>query len=471
MTHDVFNAQVHVFRFYADGTESGSSPYGGAAENANVNVDVSSGNVQIHLRVGIQENGAGSASGAATDDWGVQCTSSVAGAFTVTGSSTRVKADTGSSLTDGAATTNRATNGISDGAGTFVAGEQEETNGVIEDHQLTADNFTEHVYAFLVVAADVANAETLDFAITLNGSTTASITNSVTPRITITKTVDTSDVDSLAANTHLGQFWMPQARIMMVPSGMRMMARETETSGYYANAWTFDGTNDWIEKSTIAASDLNICLVSLWFRVNTLSRAQYLWGGYNNFRCYIRLSSGNVIQIRIGGNAAVNLWTSDVNSATISDNNWHHICMSWDSSTFTTTDKLTIRLDGVAKTLASAASASGATDLNLYYFVGAEGGSPLPPVSSTRFDGDIAEFFFHAGFSTYFDLDTAGNIEKFRTTGGKPENLGSDGSTPLGEQPLQYLNDPASTANVNKGSAGNWTIGGALGVATSSPSD
>ena len=230
MTHDVFNAQVHVFRFYADGTESRSSPYGGAAENANVNVDVSSGDVQIHLRVGIQENGAGSASGAATDDWGVQCTSSVSGAFTVTGSSTRVKADTGSSLTDGAATTNRATNGITDGGGTFVAGEQEETNGVIEDHQLTADNFTEHVYAFLVVAADVVNAETLDFAITLNGSTTASITNSVTPRITITKTVDTSDVESIAANSHLGQFWMPKALSTMIPSGMRFMPEAAEAS-------------------------------------------------------------------------------------------------------------------------------------------------------------------------------------------------------------------------------------------------
>lgn len=178
-----FTPAFDAWRFYADGTESGSSPYGGAAQDANVSVNVGSGNVQIHLRARIQETGG--AAGATTDDWGLEYQVGGSGPWTaITAASSRVRSDTGSSLTDGSATTNRGTNGITDGTGSFVAGEQEEANGVIENSQLTASNFTEHVWALLVIAADNSNAETLDFRITLNGGSPG-MTNSVAPRITI----------------------------------------------------------------------------------------------------------------------------------------------------------------------------------------------------------------------------------------------------------------------------------------------
>lgn len=91
--------------------------------------------------------------------------------------------ESASALTDGAATTNRATNGISDpGAGVFVVGVQEANDGLIANHQLTGGDFTEHVWGLTLIAADLADADTLDFRLLLNGSP---ITATVTPRITV----------------------------------------------------------------------------------------------------------------------------------------------------------------------------------------------------------------------------------------------------------------------------------------------
>jgi hypothetical protein len=184
MTHNAFTPVVNAFRFYTDGTEDGSTP----AQNQDVNDALTAmlADTIRHLRYRIQESG-NDTSGATTDDYGLEVSVGGGGFQAVTAASTFVQAATGSALTDGGATTNRATNGITDGSGVFAAGEQEEANGVIEDHQLTAANFTEHVWAILLVAADFtpATPTTLDFRVTLNGGAPG-MTNSVTPRITVT---------------------------------------------------------------------------------------------------------------------------------------------------------------------------------------------------------------------------------------------------------------------------------------------
>jgi hypothetical protein len=175
-----FTPDADRWRFYEDGSESGSSPAGG--EDANVTRMNATDN-QVHLRYRVQET-AGVA-GASTDDYTLQYQVDGAGGWTtITAASSRVQADTGSTLTDGSATTNRGTNGIADGTGSFVAGEQEDGDGEITDHQLTASNFTEHVWALLLIAADNANGETLHFRMRLNGG---AMGNTVEPVITIQK--------------------------------------------------------------------------------------------------------------------------------------------------------------------------------------------------------------------------------------------------------------------------------------------
>lgn len=180
MGHAVFTPDADRFRFYEDGTESGSSPAGG--EDA----DVSRNNItdnQVHLRYRVQETGA--VSGSSGDDFTLQYdVNSLDVWVTITASSSRVQADTGSALSDGAASTNRATNGIADGTGSFVAGEQEDGDGEITDHLLTASDYTEHLWALKLISAANSDGDSLDFRMRENGG---NMSNSVTPRITISK--------------------------------------------------------------------------------------------------------------------------------------------------------------------------------------------------------------------------------------------------------------------------------------------
>lgn len=89
------------------------------------------------------------------------------------------------------------------------------------------------------------------------------------------------------------------------------------------------------------------------------------------------------------------------------------------------------------------------------------------------YQGGMAEVYFAPG--QYLDVTVAANLQKFRTSGGKPENLGTDGSTPTGTAPLVYLHlddlQAASNFATNRTGKGNYTITGTLTTEATSPSD
>ena len=186
LAHDVFAPDVSHFRFYEDGTESGSVP--AAAEDTNVsNRDVSAGDSQIHIRLMVDELGAGSIPGAATDDYDLEFNINAVGWVIPTGATTGIQLDTASSLTDAAATTNRTTDGLTNGAGTFIAGEQCDANAQVTDFLHSADNYTEHVWALLLVSADLNNGDSIDFRLSYNGGNPG-MDNTQVPNVTILKT-------------------------------------------------------------------------------------------------------------------------------------------------------------------------------------------------------------------------------------------------------------------------------------------
>ncbi len=176
--------EPNAFRLYDDGTESGSSPK--AAQDVNIELD-STGDAQFHLRYRFQNNTNVSMS--TLDDYRLEVSKNGGSFATVTASSSNVQSDTASGLTDGAATTNRATDGIADGTGSFNAGEQEETNGVIEDLRILFADFTEVVWGCKLIDADVSDTDTLDFRVAYasggGGFGDPGMLNSVTPRITV----------------------------------------------------------------------------------------------------------------------------------------------------------------------------------------------------------------------------------------------------------------------------------------------
>lgn len=130
-----------------------------------------------------------------------------------------------SSLTDGNATTNR----LGSGTGSFVAGEISE-DGLVDDLQITASNYTELLYSLTIDSDAVADADTLDFRVLRNGATTG-MTYTVTPRITIEKSTGSFNLTpgiatlTLTAQTPTVTATNNQAITLASPSALSITAQ------------------------------------------------------------------------------------------------------------------------------------------------------------------------------------------------------------------------------------------------------
>mgnify|MGYP000471539026 CR=1 FL=1 len=89
------------------------------------------------------------------------------------------------------------------------------------------------------------------------------------------------------------------------------------------------------------------------------------------------------------------------------------------------------------------------------------------PLASDKINGCLSEIWLS---NEYLDLSVAGNRAKL-ISGGKPVDLGSDGSTPTGTSPLVYLPNPYTSFETNAGTGGNFTVTGAFSACANSPSD
>lgn len=167
-----FTPVLEAYRFFAEGTESGSEALGNG-QNLRLEYDVSEDFV-FQLRVRIQET-AGK-TGATTDDYKLQYRKNVGAWLDVTTISSVVKAYNSADLTDGASTTNR----LSGGSGSFIAGKVSEV-GEVANFQLTSSNYTEFLYSLMIIQEDFAGIDDLvDFRVLLNGEV---MTGSSTPRL------------------------------------------------------------------------------------------------------------------------------------------------------------------------------------------------------------------------------------------------------------------------------------------------
>jgi len=169
-----FTLSFDAFRFFEDGAESSS--VGLVNQGINISFDLAA-DFNFQLRVRLQESGG--KSGATSDDFRLQYRKNEGTWTNVTTTSSNVKGFDSSDLTDGEATTNR----LSGGSGSFVAGKISETGEVV-DHQLTADNYTEHLYSLTLISADIALDDEIEFRVLLNGST---FTYNVVPKFTRTE--------------------------------------------------------------------------------------------------------------------------------------------------------------------------------------------------------------------------------------------------------------------------------------------
>ena len=150
----------YAYGFFEEGTESGSVAI--EPQDTDATIDVTSGNVVIQARYGLQElAGVGAYS---TDDYQLMVQYNGDPAVVVNGASSYVQSYNSASLTDSGATTERLTGGT----GSFIAGEISE-DGLVDNLQVTANNYTEIVYSVVVISADLVDADSLGLYVYKNG--------------------------------------------------------------------------------------------------------------------------------------------------------------------------------------------------------------------------------------------------------------------------------------------------------------
>jgi hypothetical protein len=239
------------------------------------------------------------------------------------------------------------------------------------------------------------------------------------------------------------------------------MAFVTGVGGFAPLGADFDGTNDYMARAAalVGTSDSASFTFSAWVRLDGGDASDMTllsFGSQGNSS--IKRTTGNkfsAYMTNTGGIATVEFAT--VGSYT-SSSTWRHVLISSNAST-------------------THMYINNSSDNSVVY--GPTGGSSnfsqIPGVGALnngvrKMNGAMAEVWFD---TTYMDLSSATNRQKFIGLDGKPVDLGSNGSTPTGSQPKLYLSlrsgDAVTELATNRGSGGNFTITGTLDLISPSP--
>lgn len=231
-------------------------------------------------------------------------------------------------------------------------------------------------------------------------------------------------------------------------------------SGSFARAYVFDGTNDfWTRGAALTGvADSKSFTSQFWFDTSDSGTSMTIMRS-DVGRFEIRRESTN--RIRFIGKNAANTIICDVNSNSTYTSGLHHVVCSVDLATATAH----LMIDGADDLQAGATL----TDDTIDFTDGSNFGVGANDSGATKFNGELSALFFQDG--TYQDVET--NIANWICAGGGQADLGADGSTPLGLQPLLFINthvDDVNANGTNLGTGGNGTVTGTL-VAGTDPSN
>lgn len=174
--------EVIGFRFYNnDGDEANSTPI--EAENVGLNLNLNS-DFDTHLRYLVRNTGALAGSG--VEDFLFQYRVN-SGTWTALASGTEVIVHGSSFITDNEATTNRATNGLTDPGGSFVAGLADDGNGNLFNLALPIGDFTELLFSIRLVAAELNGGDVVEFRLINAGD--YDLYNTVTAQVSVTSNI------------------------------------------------------------------------------------------------------------------------------------------------------------------------------------------------------------------------------------------------------------------------------------------
>lgn len=253
---------------------------------------------------------------------------------------------------------------------------------------------------------------------------------------------------------------MDQSLNQSLACGLRSYLSGSGSSAYTTTANDYDGSNDYAGRgqALTGAVDSKVGLTSLWIRLDADGATQRIMAGAigaaDRFNV-IHLSSNKFRVFGTDAGGTIKLSMATVLTYT-SGATWLHVLFSWDLAN----DNKFIYINDVSDLAVTTFLDAAIDHTGDEFMVGALSDG------STKVNGCLSELWFGL---EYLDLSVAANRRKFIDAAGKPVDLGADGSTPTGTQPLLYL--PDGDPSDNKGSGGDLIITGALTACSTSPTD
>lgn len=244
---------------------------------------------------------------------------------------------------------------------------------------------------------------------------------------------------------------------MFIPSAI---IAKTGTAPFTANALNFynggSGNNYLITSSLSGVSDSAFGSMSIWVRYTG-----FPYAGSTSFKA-IAGASGRVFSVLqpdgsfsfvVYDNARANNFEFDSLTTLISDTNWHHYLISWDTNHAAGAKIGQIYLDDVN-------IQNSTTDSSTAFNVGYTA-EVVTAFSSNAINQQIqlSEIWYAPG--QFIDFSVSANRAKF-SLGGHPISLGATGNLPTGVAPAVYLKNAAASAGTNSGTGGNFTAQGTI---------
>ncbi len=245
---------------------------------------------------------------------------------------------------------------------------------------------------------------------------------------------------------------MTIAAIMMGANGL-----------YRANAVDFDGTNDYMLRSSDLTGNANskLGIINGWFRIDggaSTARTIYSSSDSSANPFLFSITSGGKFNLLGKNTSSGNIMGAQSVATYAVSSAWIHVLASWDLATAT----VNMYINNVSDCNVLASSDELVDCTHTSHAIGALDSTPF----ANRFHGAMADFYYAPG--QYVDITVAANRYLFRDSiTGKPVNLLRSGAP----SPLVLQKSPAAVFGTNSGTGGDFVITGTLDVASTSPSD
>ncbi len=251
-----------------------------------------------------------------------------------------------------------------------------------------------------------------------------------------------------------------QAQTMgMAPTGNENIG----PPAFPVNAVEFDGANDFlvINPGLTGAVDGKKGIASVWVKQDDVTGTENIYQTQTG-RFLVRRNSNGAMGVAGANTSGTFFFNEETSNTDFGENrNWTHFLASWDT---TIPGSAKVYIDDVLDQNEIAFSNDTIDYTNGFVGVGA-----TPASGNQKFNGCMSEIYIN--YVEFLDLTVESNRRKFIGSTGKPVDLGSDGSTPTGTQPIVYLNGDSTNFQINQGSGENFAVTGALTACSTSPSD